>query len=235
MKRRSISVTLLVAGAFLFFACNDVPTASSPDAGTAELTGPQLAKKGGKPNFGPAIMVTFTDRADDNIRSDGRGIYVDRECGVSATFNLEDARLDPDANKINRKEGDACGFRDGRFVAVSFNAEDLAVNSPERPELLGLKQANFFKVNEVELVTGVVERTAVVHGAGCAHGLKFNSDESTAEFTVNNVEVTQIDLTTWEVHSVAPHVAVCIPDEDQGSPPPRTYWHMSFEITAKLK
>ncbi|MFQ6096423.1 MAG: hypothetical protein ACE5O2_01765 [Armatimonadota bacterium] len=199
-----------------------------------------------KPNYGDAISLTFADATGDNVTSDGRGSYVDRQCGVSATFNLTDARLDPDANKIHPKEATACGGRDARKVMVSFT--DRVEGSP--PHYGGLDGqtvgGNFMLVHSVETVTeadGTVLRGAVIHGAGCGHGLRFTAGDPNSD----PVAVTKNGDGTWTIQSQAPtldadgnvvernDVAVCIPDEHQIDPPPRSYYHMPFRITVRLK
>ncbi len=196
----------------------------------------------GPPNFGPAITIEFADRTGDHILSDNRGIYVDRECGVSATFNLEDARLDSDAAKIHPKEATSCGgTRDARFVTVEY-AERLAGTTTERPELDGTVKAIFMIVQSVETVMATagesVLRRATIHGAGCAHGLTFAGNDPQS----NLVQVTNLSGTSdgpWVVTTQPPSggvrrdVAVCVPDEHDKDPLPRTYWHLPFRITVR--
>ncbi len=221
-------MALLTVISMLGIACTEGPTDSA-----GELTGPEFAKGGKrKPAGDPSITVTFADPGN-NVTSDGRGSYVDGECGVKATFNINDARLDPDAKKINPKNQGSCGGRDPRKVMVAFT--DLVGGSQPGGRVENTVGANFFKVNVMEQVTVADEtvlRTAVIHGAGCAHGLRFNL---TQESDSDEVEVTKNDDGTWTVAAEAPNdVAVCIPDEDGANPPPRSYYHMSFSITVTL-
>lgn len=194
----------------------------------------------GRPNFGPAIEIEFEDLIGYNIRSDGRGIYVDRECGVSATFNLEDARLDPEATKIHQKEKATCGGRDSRFVTVEY-AERLAGTSG-RPEKDGtVREANFMIVESVETVmqsNPPALRDATIHGAGCGLGLRFTETDALS----NQVEVRNLSGTPDGPWTIATQpttggerrdVAVCI--TSGGNPPPLTYWHMPFQITVRLR
>ncbi len=76
--------------------------------------------------------------------------------------------------------------------------------------------------------------TAVIHGAGCAHGLRFNSNLDPQS---DEVVVTKNPNGTWTVATQdSPNdVAVCIPDEDDKNPPLRSYYHMPFSITVELK
>ena len=238
---------LIAAIAFLAAACTDgtptsVTDASAPNFGHKPNHNP--GGDGGDPPAGdPPITVTFLNEANSNVRSDNRGPYVDGECGVMATFNLQDARLVPDNRKIKPNDAGNCGGRDPRFVAFEFRSEDLVAGSPRREELedTGVRAAHGFKVNEVELVTGTDQpRAAVVHGPGCAHSLRFSSnrtDQDGLNIAVNDVLVTYNDgNNTWTVRAEPPNdVAVCIPDEDRKDPPPRTYWHMPFEVTVALK
>ncbi len=195
-------------------------------------------KEKGKPNFGPAITIEFTDDPADNIQSDGRGIYVDRECGVSATFNLTDARLDaaPAANKIHPKEATACGGRDPRVVKVALTQP--ADGSPPHSLDGTTADGKGLLVDEVELVLltdGTVQRTAVMHGPfGCALGLQFNPNKDSKS---NFVDVTQNADGSWTVTTqpAANDVAVCLPDENNANAGPPRYYHLPFEITVRLK
>ncbi len=181
------------------------------------------------------ITLTFEDRTGDNVGSDGRGIYDDRACGVSALFNVYDARLVPDKSKIKPNDAENCGGRDPRNVMVAFTAPVGGSQPGGRDgSTVG---ANFFKVDEVEQVTvadGTVLQTAVIHGAGCAHGLQFNPNLDPLS---SSVEVTMTGNGTWTVATQAfpDNVAVCIPNEDKANPPPRSYYHMPFSITVTLK
>ncbi|MBI4503666.1 MAG: hypothetical protein HY700_21200 [Gemmatimonadetes bacterium] len=222
-----VAGALMVATALLA-ACGDTTPTS-----TSSVVAPELAQ--GKPPGDPPIVLTFRDHATDNITSDGRGSYEHGACGVMATFNLTDARLDPDANKIRPQDVTACGGRTPRKVMVAFTQR--VEGSPPGGQDGNTVGANFFKVNEVELVTegnGTVLRSAVAHGAGCAHGLQFNPNQDPQS---NYVEVTKNADGTWTVATQAhPNdVAVCIPDEDQTNPPPRSYYHMPFQATVRLK
>ena len=238
MQARFLAAPAVLA-AVLAAACSDTSPTSVPHA-----SAPTLHHRpghgggddgGGKPNFGPAITIEFRDDLADNIGSDGRGTYVDRECGVSATFNLNDARLDPDANKIGPKERAACGGRDPRKVMVAFT--DPVGGSQPGGRDGSTVGANFFKANEVEFVTeadGTVDRTLWIHGAGCAHGLRFSPGSDSES---DAVEVTKNPDGTWIVRTKPSpdNVAVCIPDEDKANAPPRSYYHMPFRITVRLK
>jgi hypothetical protein len=188
----------------------------------------------GRPNYGPAITIEFDDGTGYNIRSDDRGIYVDRECGVSATLNLEDARLKPDAAKIHPKEKGTCGGRDSRFVTVDF--ADLVTNSPPSPQDSNVVEGTFMIVDHVEMVTVdslTVRRRARFQMPGCGMGLRFNSTEEVSEeFPVNDVEVTRTSADTWTVKTQPwPNdVAVCV-----GVGGERRYYHMPFSLTVQLR
>jgi hypothetical protein len=228
MRPRQWTPTALIAAiGFLAAACSDAPT-DSP----AELAGPQFAKGGNKPPADPSITFEFSDDAVYNIRNDTRGIYVDGECGVKATFNINDARLDPDAKKIRRNDETACGGRQARSVKVTLTPTE---DSPFH-ELDGTTQdGNFFKVDDVELVTAGTEAKAVViHGPfGCALGLRFNYDLDPES---NFVDVTKNPNGSWTVTTQPDDndVAVCLPDGNPNAGPPR-YYHMPFEVTVALK
>ncbi len=227
-------MALLTAICMLGIACTEGPTGSA-----AGLTGPEFAKGGkggkggkGKPAGDPPIIVTFADRAGDKVTSDVGGSYVDGECNVDATFNIDDARLFL-GGRIKKKEQETCG--DPRRVMVAFT-DPVGGSQPGGRDFTTVG-ATFFKVNEVEQVTVALEtvgRTAVIGGAGCAHQLKFNPNQDSKS---NDVEVTKHANGTWTV-ATRPYpnnVAVCIPDEDRANPPLRSYYHMKFSLTVVLK
>ena len=222
-------MALLTAICVLGIACTEGPTDSA-----AELTGPEFAKGGNKgppPSGDRPITVEFGDDTGDKIRSDGRGTYADG-CNVSARFNLNDAILNL-KGRIKKKDEATCG--DPRFIAVSFT--DLLTSSPPGSQDGNTVQGRFMNIDHVETVTATNEvRAGGFQMPGCAHGIRFNTAvHSTAQFTVNNVLVTRVGNDTWMVESEAPHVAVCIPDEDKPQAGPRSYYHLPFKITVALK
>lgn len=112
--------------ALLGVACTEGPPTSVPDGDA-----PRFSHKpghdpdgGGMPEGDPSITLEFVDDAANNIQSDARGQDVDGECGVQATFNLTDARLDPHANRIHPRATNVCGGRDARRVRVAFISPD---------------------------------------------------------------------------------------------------------------
>ena len=223
-------VALLTMICFLGIACNEAPT--DP---TAELVAPQFAKGGKvKPTGDSPITVLFTELdSENNIRSDGRGIYEDG-CNVSAKFNLEDAILNLGGN-IKKKDQAACG--DPRFIRVQFPAE--AVEGSPDTKAGWIREMFFMNVDHVENVTqaeGIVRRKATFGYLGCAQGLKFDPAQSTTDFQVNDVEVLQAGDNTWTVRTQSSpnNVAVCIPD---GTNPDveREYYRMTFELTVALQ
>ena len=244
---------LIAAIGFLAAACTDeLPTsvtdASAPNFGHKPNHNPG-GDGGGPPEGDQRITVTFEDRAGDNIRSDGRVIddngrviYVHEVCGVFATFNIRDARMVTDNQKIRPKDATVCGGRDARFVEVEFSSDDLVVGSPRRLELENtVVEGHFFKVNEIELMIAGTDKlvSAVVHLPACGHGLRFSSnrtDQDGLGIAVNDVLVTRNTDGTWTARAEPPNdVAVCIPDEHDKDPLPRTYWHMPFEVTVAFK
>ena len=93
MKQQlSLSGTILVTGVLLCFACNEVPTASTPDRETTEpvATASKKGGKGGGNGGGGAtrLRVEFRDGPGDAFRSDaaigGSSSYRDREEHVIA-------------------------------------------------------------------------------------------------------------------------------------------------------
>ena len=223
--------------ALLGVACTEGPPTSVPDGDA-----PRFSHKpghdpdgGGMPEGDPSITLEFVDDAANNIQSDARGQDVDGECGVQATFNLTDARLDPAAKKIHPRDAGVCGGRDARKVRVAFT--DRMDGSPPNGQDGNTVDAGFFKVNEVEQVTeadGTVARTVVVHGPGCALGVRFNPN---LDAESDAVEVTKNADGTWTVRTkpFPDNVAVCLPDEGAPNPPPRSYYHMPFEVTVQLQ
>lgn len=234
MYRSQSTIALLATICSLGIACNDAPT--DP---TAELVAPQFAKGGkAKPTGDPPITVLFTDvdpetTEEHNIRSDDRGIYEDG-CNVSAKFNLEDAILNLGGN-IKKKDQAACG--DPRFIRVQFPAEAVEGSPDSKKDWI--REMFFMNVDHVQNVTqaeGPVLRKATFGYMGCARGLRFDPAQSTADFTVNDVEVTQVNDNTWTVRSqpYPDNIAVCIPDETNPDVE-REYYHMMFELTVTLR
>ena len=221
-------MALLTAICMLGIACSEGPTDSA-----AELTGPQLAKGGNKgppPSGDKPIRVTFQDRDGDNIRSDLSG-PDETGCNVVANFNLNDAILNL-KGRIKKKDEATCG--DPRFISVAFT--DLLTNSPPGSQDGNTVQGRFMNIDHVETVTGTDEvRAGGFQMPGCAHGVRFNkAKHSTNQFTVNDVLVTLVAENEWRVESEAPHVAVCIPDEDKPQSGPRSYYHLPFSFTVTL-
>ena len=238
MRKRTCFIPALGAAiAVLAAACTDGPTSSAP-----EFQGPLLAKggeKGRPPSPGtedPPIIITFTDESGFNIRSDGRGPYDNAVCGVQATFNASDARLDPDRWKIRPKED--CGGREPRSVRFTLEATSF---SPAFPWDGTTQDGGFFKVNEVEVVTvdnGTVPRTVKALVDWC--DLRFNPG---LDGNTNSVDVTNNGDGTWTVETQPPtrdelgnvvqrnDVAVCLNSDPAG----KLYYHLPFEITVELK
>ena len=192
-------------------------------------------KPKGKPAGDPPITITYDDAASLEITSDGRGTYEHGVCGVSATFNLGDARLFL-ASKLSGKQKQTCtdGSTDPRRVMVAFT--DPVGGSQPGGRDGSTVGANFFKVNEVQLLTeaeGTVPRTVVIGGAGCAHQLLFNPNESVeGGVQVSDVDVTKNPNGTWTVATrpFPDNVAVCVPDEHK-SGKEWSYYHIDFSIT----
>ena len=186
---------------------------------------------GGKPAGDPPIAVLFTEAEEHNIRGDGRGTY-ENGCNVSAKFNLEDAILNL-LGGIKKKDQAACG--DPRSIHVQF--PDVAVEDSPDSKKGWFREMFFMNVDHVENVTqaeGTVLRKATFGYMGCALGLKFDPAQSTADFTVNDVEVTWVGDNRWTVRTQAfpNNVAVCIPS---GGDVEREYYRMAFEITVGLR
>jgi len=222
MRGYTLPAVVMLAATTLAFGCGDLPPASAPDG-----AGPSLAT--GKPPGDPPLVITFRGDLSDRITSDGHGSYEDGTCGVKATFNLTDARLDPDASTIRPQDATTCGGRQPRKVMASFTQR--VDGSPLASQDGNTVGAHFFKVNEVELVTaadGTVLRVAIATPEGvCAQGLRFNPNLDPLS---NSVAVTKNADGTWTVatQTFPNDVAVCLDSQ-------RSYYHMPFQVTVRLK
>ncbi|MFC1661869.1 hypothetical protein ACFL3S_10545 [Gemmatimonadota bacterium] len=221
-----ISPALVVVFVLWATACNEVPT--DP---TAEPGAPQFAKGGskGRPSADPEITFLFADDGN-GIRSDGRSIYEEDGCSVArARFNLEDAILQ--IGTIKKKDQAACGDR--RYIHVEFPGVSAYEGAPDtKKDWVGpMYFVNIDHVENVLIADGSVARKASVGFMTCPLGLKFDSQQSTPEFAVNDVEVTQTGGNTWNVRTrpYPDNVAVCVSNEEP------EYYHMSFDLTVTLK
>ncbi|MDX1746205.1 MAG: hypothetical protein R3324_09735, partial [Halobacteriales archaeon] len=180
----------ILALSFLMQACAaELPTDSVADEGLR----PQLAK-GGKPGVSPGpveetpLSVTFADRVDDAIRSDGLfgGKYEDGACGVAAHFNStsDDAILDPDASRIRRKDQDACGTSER---AMRFDLGFMTI------------EGGFMNIDKVRTVETADVRRAQFNIDGC-NRLVFDPTEYPG---TNYIEVERVDESTWYAHAEA--------------------------------
>lgn len=153
----------------------------------------------GPPPSDPALRVTFADRSDDKIRSDGRfqATYTNGQCGVLATLNLEDLRLATQQNPITGKQRATCG--DPRYIALIF---DDPVD-PGASTAGG--RANFLNVDHIQNLTGTAERKAQFNGT-CSR-LVFNPEEFPA---TSRVTVTRLSADSWAVEAPAGSVAMCV-------------------------
>jgi hypothetical protein len=178
---------MLAALGLLAAGCKDSSRAVAP----AEAAGT-------RPQSDPGLRVAFRDGATDNIHSDGRfgGVYSNRQCGVSATFNLLDLRLATQQSPITGKEKASCGAP--RFIVLAFHDAD------------GLPDGTsaFLNVDHVQTVTadsGTVERHAQFNGT-CSR-VVFDP----AEFAgTSRVLVTRLAADTWTVEAPPTATAYCV-------------------------
>lgn len=213
--RSTAPASVLVA--ILAAACSDTP-AFGPDAPVPNFVNQN------RPNYGPPLLVTFRDDGTDNIRSDGRGSYEDRQCGVSATFNLNDVRVKTDEYPISPKEATGCGGRDPRAIKIAFTQP--AANSPPNSLDGTIVSGNFMNVNEVELVTeadGVLRSAAFTGGCG---QVKFNPVSYPGS---SFVRVTKNPDGTWTV-ATQPY-----PDDVGVCTDGTGVYHLPFQLTVQLK
>jgi hypothetical protein len=192
----------------------------------------QVVEKGGGPRPpDPSIIETFRDADTDNIQSDGAGVYEDGVCGVSATFNGNDARLHLD--KIHPRDRAACGPE--RTISVAFT--NRADGSPPASQDADTVGAFFLIVEDVELVTeadGTVLTYGTIGGAGCGLGLRFDPNEDPQS---DWLQVTKNPGPgeTWTIATQpnSDDVAVCLSGK-RNAPPP-SYYHMPFQVTVQLR
>lgn len=152
----------------------------------------------GRPSSDPALSVAFRDAPTDNITSDGKfgGVYTNGQCGVSATFNLQDLRLATQQNPITGRDKPTCG--DPRIIFLAFHDPD------------GLPDGTsaFLNVDHVQTVTadsGTVERHAQFNGT--CNRVVFDP----AEFPgTSRVLVTRAAADAWTVEAPQAATAYCV-------------------------
>jgi hypothetical protein len=177
-------------------------------------------------SFDAPLIITFADGLTHKITSDGLP-YDDGVCSVSATFNLNDARLA--MGTIKRKQKSACGGVKTRVIRAAFT--DRADDGPPHPRDGEVRDLKFMNIDHVEHVTQTVPvlKKAAFNGV-CSIGVRFNPDDYPG---TDFVEVFQNPDGTWTVRAQPPNdVAVCI-NLDDSNPP--TYYHMPFELTVEKK
>lgn len=245
MKHLALVSILAIA----FAACSDNTTPVGPEDSVSDLAGvsgdgPQFAPKpcvegdprgkcgddgggggGGEPS--PSTVVTFADRAGDNIRSDLGGSYTDGTCGVVADFNLTDARLDPDG-QYKGKDKRKCG--DPRALTFEWDQPDDD-GATKATRVDGI----FMNIDGVESETGV----DILHNGqfNLCNRLIFNPDDSGEPNNRSDRLLVSFDDggnadpadDTWTVRT-------------QASPNDKGYcvgdgrlWHMPFEMTIQRK
>jgi hypothetical protein len=153
---------------------------------------------------GPSLDFAFSDQVGDNVRSDGRGSYLDGLCGVTARLNLDDAILNPSARPISGSQRRQCGTTTPRFVALEFDDPVDGVTS-DFP-LTG--QSHHLSVDKIGTVTtesGTVERKAQLNGT--CNRLVFNPEEFPG---TSRLLVTRTGGNTWSVLAPVGAVAWCV-------------------------
>ncbi|MFQ5680350.1 MAG: hypothetical protein ACE5HP_12935 [Gemmatimonadota bacterium] len=221
---------VLLGSLLLWVGCDATPSALETDGPLAP--GSQFAKGGkkGPPGGGTtaSTIVSFSNRAGDNIRSDGRGSYADGVCGVLADFNLTDARLDPDASRIKRKQKSTCG--DPRALVFEWDQPDDG-----GPTKATRVDGIFMNVDQVETETG----TNVPHIGqfNVCNRLIFNPDDPFVGPTGSDSLLVSFNDQgnadpaddTWTVRTqpFPNDKGFCVGDG--------RLWHMPFELTIRRK
>lgn len=257
-----ITLPFLLAGiCFWVPACDKAPTAADPEPSV-----PQFARP---PGDMTPVKVTYGAKGTDKIYGDGisnegpgpqnpdagdPSTYTDDICGVTArinTGNTDDLLFDPDNSWSKKNERAGCVRRSTPMELddpVDFICSD-------QPELCAVvTHGTFMNVNEVGCLlrnpdgtclgdppVGVaIKSTAQFNSPFCAHGLRFDEEESIPGVDVHNVWVTLTQVSpkrVWEVQTLpGEDVAVCRPDEHgsgKGKSDPnrvRHYYHLPFRL-----
>jgi hypothetical protein len=203
-------------------ACGETPTETIAGLPEAQFG------KGGKPKPPPESAVTVIYPAGaigSGYRiygdgSDGSATYVPGDCGIMKGKHGDCLPDDPDWGT--------------RHIVVDYSAcvfpadcgDPFGVQAGEWAMIV--KEVHFID----QLNTPVMVR-AQFNTAQCAIGFRFNSAYSTPDVEVSDLEVTLIETSPrrWLVKSVAPHVAVCVPDEHGQQPwEPWRYFYLPFEL-----
>jgi len=223
---------VLLGSLFLWTACD----ATAPSSESGNPLAPEFSHKpghggggggggGGEPS--PSTVVTFADRAGDNIRSDLGGSYTDGTCGVVADFNLTDARLDPDG-QYRGKDKRKCG--DPRTLTFEWD-QPADGGATKATRVDGI----FMNIDGVETETGV----DVLHNGqfNLCNRLVFNPDDGGVPNNGSDHLLVSFDDggnadpadDTWTVRTQpAPNdKGYCVGDG--------RLWHMSFEMTVQRK
>ncbi len=225
---------VLLGSLFLWTACD----ATAPSSDSSNPLAPEFSHKpghnpggggggggGGEPS--PSTVVTFADRAGDNIRSDLGGSYTDGTCGVVADFNLTDARLDPDG-QYRGKDKRKCG--DPRALVFEWDQPDDG-GATKVTRVDGI----FMNIDGVESETGV----DMLHDGqfNVCNRLIFNPDDSGEPNNGSNRLLVSFDDggnadpadDTWTVRTqpFPNDKGYCVGDD--------RLWHMPFELTVERK
>ena len=237
MTSSRTSAFVLMITALFAWACSELPT--ERDAGAVDATAdakPPWAGGGGGGGGGGdgdggqtdvSTIVAFSDRAADNILSDGSGAYVDGDCGVLADFNLTDARLDPDAN-FKGKVKKTCAEGPRTLTFVWDDPDDGGDPKPDRTEGI------FMNIDAVETETG----TDVPHIGqfNVCNRLIFNPDDPGIPNNGSDLLLVTFDDggtagdpsdDLWTVRTQA------YPNDKGYCEGDGRLWHMTFELTIR--
>ncbi|MGB5527578.1 MAG: hypothetical protein WBO43_03060 [Gemmatimonadota bacterium] len=186
MKSKAIILAATCAFALAFAGCSDSVVGTDDEATTTLV---KKVKPPPVPDDDPtdfrSVTVTFMDDAGDRIRSDGRGDYVDGNCGVWANIgNFADARFDPD-REYKPKLARSCG--DPRALVFEF------------PDWRGTRTVGaFMNINKID---------NLAPGQFFTDSAQFNVCNT---LVFEEVKTTRNSETTWTVTTNgASDVAVC--------------------------
>ena len=177
------------------------------------ISGPQLKPdKGDLPDKATPLIAAFRDAETDKIRSDDRGPYVDRSCGVLA--------------EIARGTSTAWFFPSG--LPIKGNEKDCG--EPRRYNILLPDGSSVTGMVVVDGIRQVTEETGPqLHWAAFKSELCPFRFDNWDGLEGDPVQITRFDNETWWIESTNQHRAVCT--TEFGS----TVHYLPFKLTFTLK
>lgn len=176
---------------------------------------------GGGGGDGP-FPATATILAASNLYDDGRGAYVDGECGVQAEVGSTLALFKPAGRNLKGKERN-CG---GRYAIVTLTTRHLAADPADHSQDVGVSESWDLISIKTRLDRGPSAPMTVNVGR-CDTGLELDPDEipgsSSVNVTVNG------ESTHWliETRAYPDNVAGCL----LGGTTELFHLEVSFEMT----